>query len=224
MSGAPQLDWKKTPLIPAVAQDCNSSEVLMLAYMNKEALDLTLSSGFAHYYSRSKQRIWKKGETSGHLQKIEQILLDCDGDTILLRVEQQGVACHTGRKSCFFVDIKSGSSVAQPLLDSAALYGAVDTLYHDILNKKNGDATSSYTASLFAKGVNTIGKKVIEEAGELALSIKDTDQRAVVYEAADLVYHALVALAYSNASPDLVRQELVRRMGTSGLEEKRNRK
>ena len=96
------IDWNRNPLIPAIAQDVENGEVLMLAYMNREAYDLTLSSGYAHYFSRSRQRIWKKGESSGHTQKVEDVLLDCDADTVLLKVIQKGMACHTGRRSCFF--------------------------------------------------------------------------------------------------------------------------
>ena len=93
------INWNKTPLLPVIAQEAKSGEVLMLAYMNKEALSLTLQTGLAHYYSRSRESLWKKGETSGHLQHVKEAYLDCDGDTLLLKVEQEGVACHTGRSS-----------------------------------------------------------------------------------------------------------------------------
>src|SRR5574344_1194551 len=107
-----KIDWQKTDgLIPAIAQDSLTNEVLMLGYMNKEALELTLKTGFAHYFSRSKQRIWKKGESSNHTQKINDILLDCDNDTILLKVTQEGVACHTGRKTCFFTNLSNNEIV-----------------------------------------------------------------------------------------------------------------
>ena len=96
------IDWNKNPLIPAIAQDYQTNDVLMLAYMNEEAYNLTLSTGYAHYFSRSKQRIWKKGESSGHTQEVKDLLLDCDADTLLYVVEQEGVACHTGKYSCFF--------------------------------------------------------------------------------------------------------------------------
>ena len=96
------INWNKTPLLPVIAQEAKSGEVLMLAYMNKEALSLTLQTGLAHYYSRSRESLWKKGETSGHLQHVKEAYLDCDGDTLLLKVKQEGVACHTGRSSCFF--------------------------------------------------------------------------------------------------------------------------
>ncbi len=100
-----QIDWNKTPLIPAIAQDHETSQVLMLAYMNQEAYNLTLSTGYAHYFSRSKQRIWKKGESSNHTQEVKDVLLDCDADTVIVKIKQNGVACHTGRKSCFFTSV-----------------------------------------------------------------------------------------------------------------------
>ena len=102
------IDWAKSELLPVIVQDSSTLEVLMMAYMNREALELSLSTKVAHYFSRSKQRLWKKGESSGHLQHIERFLLDCDNDTLLIMVRQEGVACHTGRKSCFFTDIESG--------------------------------------------------------------------------------------------------------------------
>jgi len=99
------IDWNKNPLIPAIAQDAENNEILMLAYMNEEAYNLTLSTGYAHYFSRSKQRIWKKGESSGHTQEVKDVLLDCDADTVVLKIKQNGVACHTGRRSCFFTSV-----------------------------------------------------------------------------------------------------------------------
>ncbi len=218
------IDWQKHPLIPAIAQDAETGEVLMLAYMNEEALRKTLESGYAHYYSRSRQRLWKKGESSGNTQKVESVALDCDGDAILLRVRQEGPACHTGRKSCFYKDLASGAITAEPIEDPAKMYDdIVDRLYHVILEKKDGDPQKSWTAKLFKKGENTILKKVAEEAAELCFAIKDKNKEEVVYEAADLLYHALVALAYADVSPHLVRAELERRFGTSGIEEKAKR-
>lgn len=195
----------------------------MLAYANEEAYNLTLASGYAHYFSRSRQRLWKKGEESGHLQKIDRVLIDCDGDGLLYQVVQTGPACHTGRKSCFFTDALSGQSEGEVLVDPARSYGVVDNLYHTILERKNADAKSSYVASLLAKGDNAILKKVVEEAGEFAFAIKDNDEEQIIYEATDLLFHTLVALGHKGISPDRIRQELSRREGLSGLEEKRQR-
>jgi phosphoribosyl-ATP pyrophosphohydrolase/phosphoribosyl-AMP cyclohydrolase len=218
-----EIDWQKTPLIPAIVQDAGTGEVLMLAYMNKEAFEKSRETGYAHYYSRSRQRLWKKGETSGHTQQIVQMLLDCDGDTLLLKVHQQGVACHTGRKSCFFTDIGAGETTGEPQVDTTALYGVIDTLYHTILERKNADPKSSYTAKLLQGKENSMLKKVVEEAGEFCFAVKDNDENEIIYECADLTYHVLVALGKKEISPDRIKQELARRFGISGIEEKNSR-
>jgi len=220
-----KIDWdKQNGLIPAIVQENNTGDVLMLAYMDKEALELSLSTNYAHYFSRSKQRIWKKGESSGHTQKIVEIKLDCDSDTVLLKVEQKGVACHTGRKSCFFTDLKNGNITEDVQVDLTDAYGVIDTLYHTIQEKKGDDPKKSYTAKLLQGKQNSMLKKIVEEAGEFTFAIKDDDKDEIVYEAADLMYHSLVALASKNISPDQIKQELSRRFGMSGIEEKNNRK
>lgn len=217
-----KLDFSKG-LLPAIAQEASTKDVLMLGFVDEEAIRLTLESGYAHYYSRSKQRIWKKGEESGHLQKIVDVLVDCDNDTVLYMVEQTGVACHTGAKSCFFTSLSSGERVLKQEKDMSAVYGVIDTLYHEIESKKFTDPEKSYTAKLFAKGENTICKKIAEEAAELCFAIKDKDKNEIIYEAADLVYHSLVGLSFSGVNPDLIKQEIRRRFGISGIEEKNSR-
>ena len=218
-----QIDWEKSTLLPVIVQDSTTLEVLMMAYMNRESLELSLSTKVAHYYSRSKQRLWKKGEASGHLQHIERFLLDCDNDTLLIMVRQEGVACHTGRKSCFFTDIESGAIVSEPQIDTVSTYGIIDELYHTILSRKKSDPETSWTAKLLSKGDNAILKKVVEEAGEFAFAIKDDNEDEIIYECADLVYHVLVALGHKNISPDRIKQELARRVGVSGIAEKNSR-
>ncbi len=219
-----KIDWQKMQgLIPVIVQDVNTNEVLMLAYMDEEALSLTQQTKQAHYFSRSKQRIWKKGESSGHLQHVKNIMIDCDNDTILLKVEQIGVACHTGRKSCFFTNLESNETIHEVKVDTSAAYGVIDTLYHTILEKKNDDPTKSYTAKLLQGKENSYLKKIVEEAGELTFAIKDDSTEEIIYETADLVYHCLVGLASKNISPDRVKQELARRFGMSGIEEKNSR-
>lgn len=218
-----RVDWQKCELLPVIVQDTINNEVLMMAYMNKEALELSLNTKIAHYFSRSKQRIWKKGETSGHIQKIHSFYLDCDNDTLLIKVTQEGVACHTGRRSCFFTELESGEVNSKIEVDTKAMYGVIDTLYHTIQERKGADAKSSWTASLIAKGDNAILKKVIEEAGEFCLAYKDDDEYEIIYEAADLTYHMLVALGVKNISPELIKQELSRRFDMSGIEEKNSR-
>ncbi len=217
------VDWAKSELLPVIVQDSTTLEVLMMAYMNRESLELSLSTKVAHYFSRSKQRLWKKGESSGHLQHIERFLLDCDNDTLLIMVRQEGVACHTGRQSCFFTDIESGETISEPQIDTVATYGIIDDLYHTILERKNSDPNTSWTAKLLSKGDNAILKKVVEEAGEFAFAVKDDNEDEIIYECADLVYHVLVALGHKNISPDRIKQELARRVGVSGIAEKNSR-
>jgi len=218
-----RVDWEKIDLLPVIVQDVENNEVLMMAFMNKEALELSLSTKIAHYFSRSKQRIWKKGESSGHTQTIHSFNIDCDNDTLLIKVTQEGVACHTGRRSCFFTELESGEATSEVTVNTDATYGVIETLYHTIQERKNADPKTSWTAKLFAKGDNTILKKVVEEAGEFCFAYKDNDESEMVYEAADLTYHMLVALAAKNVSPDRIKQELARRFDMSGIAEKNSR-
>jgi len=219
-----RVDWEKSELLPVIVQDVVNNEVLMMAYMNKEALELSLSTKIAHYFSRSKQRIWKKGESSGHTQTIHSFNIDCDNDTLLIKVTQEGVACHTGRRSCFFTELESGEVESEVEVDTTEAYGVIDTLYHTIQERKSADPKTSWTAKLLSKGENTILKKVVEEAGEYCFAHKDNDEGEMVYEAADLTYHMLVALASKNISPDRIKQELARRFDMSGIAEKNSRK
>ena len=219
-----RVDWDKQELLPVIVQESSTNEVLMMAYMDKEALELSLKTKTAHYFSRSKQRIWKKGESSGHTQEIDSFFIDCDNDTLLIKVRQHGVACHTGRKSCFFTELESGDINSEVEINTQEAYGVIDTLYHTIQERKNADPETSWTAKLLSKGENTILKKVVEEAGEYCFAHKDNDEGEMVYEAADLTYHMLVALAVKNISPDRIKQELARRFDMSGIAEKNSRK
>ncbi|MCG3674467.1 bifunctional phosphoribosyl-AMP cyclohydrolase/phosphoribosyl-ATP diphosphatase HisIE [Aliarcobacter butzleri] len=219
-----KIDWEKmNNLIPVITQDAKTNEVLMLAYMNKEALELTIKTNYAHYFSRSKQRIWKKGESSNHLQEIVEILVDCDNDTLLLKVNQTGVACHTGRKSCFYTNLKTDKIISDIEINTTAAYGIIDTLYHTICERKDEDVSKSYTAKLLKGNQNSMLKKIVEEAGEFTFAVKDDNEEEIIYEAADVAYHVLVALASKNINPDRVKQELARRFGISGIEEKNSR-
>jgi len=219
------LNWEKmNNLIPVITQDKKTNEVLMLGYMNKEALELTLKTNYAHYFSRSKNRIWKKGESSKHTQKIIDIFLDCDSDTILLKVIQEGVVCHTGRKSCFFTKLDTNKIVEDIKIDSLATYGIIDTLYHTIQDRKNDSIDKSYSAKLLKGNQNSMLKKIVEEASEFCFAIKDDNEDEIIYEATDITYHILVALSSKNIHPDRIKQELARRFGVSGIEEKNSRK
>lgn len=224
MSMVDKIDWQKMDgLIPVITQDAKTNEVLMLAYMNEEALKLTLETKQAHYFSRSKQRLWKKGESSGHTQEVVSTMVDCDNDTILLKVNQNGVACHTGRKSCFFTDLENDEIKLDVEVNTTNAYGVIDTLYHVIESRKNDDPSKSYTAKLLQGKENSMLKKIVEEAGEFTFAVKDNDEEEIIYEAADLLYHSLVALSSKGINPDRVKQELSRRFGLSGIEEKNSR-
>jgi len=218
-----RIDWQKCELLPVIVQDNLNNEVLMMAYMDKQALELSLSTKIAHYFSRSKQRIWKKGESSGHIQKIHSFNIDCDNDPLLIKVTQGGVACHTARRSRFFTQLEGGEINSQVRVSSESLYGVIDTLYHTIQERKKADPETSWTAKLISKGDNTILKKVVEEAGEFSFAYKDNDESEMIYEAADLTYHILVALAVKDISPDRIKQELARRFDMSGIAEKNSR-
>jgi phosphoribosyl-ATP pyrophosphohydrolase/phosphoribosyl-AMP cyclohydrolase len=213
---------KNNGLVPVIVQDVDTNEVLMLAYMNEEALNLTKSTGFAHYFSRSRNKIWKKGESSGNTQEVKEILVDCDNDTILLKVKQNGPACHTGRKSCFFTNLKTNEITIDK--EKEIEYNFVDKLYHTLLERKKADPKTSYVSSLYHKGENSLLKKIAEEAAEFCFAVKDNNKDEIIYEAADLAFHTLIALAYRNIHPEAILEELKRREGISGIEEKKNRK
>ena len=167
-------------LIPVVVQDVRNNNVLMVAFTNEEALELTKKTGYMHYWSRSRQRIWKKGETSGNVQKVIELLHDCDEDAILARVEQTGVACHKGTYSCFF------ESPIGPNDIIAELFRIFD-------ERKHSECESSYTYKLL-RNRNLLLKKLAEESSEVIIAAKDKRRDEVVYEAADLIYHLLVLL------------------------------
>jgi len=218
-----KIDFEKNNgLIPVIVQDVDTNEVLMLAYMDEEALQKTLETGYAHYFSRSRNKLWKKGESSGNTQEVKDILIDCDNDTILLKVKQNGVACHTGRKSCFFTNLKTNEITMDK--EEEIEYNFIDKLYHTLLDRKNANPETSYVSSLYHKGENSLLKKVAEEAAEFCFAVKDNNKKEIIYEAADLAFHTLVALAFRNIHPEAILEELKRREGISGIEEKKNRK
>jgi phosphoribosyl-AMP cyclohydrolase / phosphoribosyl-ATP pyrophosphohydrolase len=200
-------------LVPAIVQDVASGQVLMLAYMNREALEQTLTSGLAHYWSRSRAKLWRKGETSGHIQHVRDVRYDCDADTLLVFVEQEGVACHTGERSCFFQPLANPSQPAS----LPASEGLLQQLYAVIQDRKQRHPQGSYVASLMARGQDYMLKKVLEEAAEVLMASKDGAPQAIVYEMADLWFHAMVVLAWHDIPPQEVLQELQRRFGKSGL-------
>ena len=186
------LTWNEAGLIPAIAQDAATGEVLMLAWMNRESLQLTIDTGYATYWSRSRQQLWKKGETSGHLQRVIRLSYDCDGDAILMQVEQTGPACHTGKKTCFHNPVMEG---AMP-----ATAGILDTIGATIADRAANPKPGSYTNYLLDKGAEKICKKVGEEATETVIAAMKGDADGLAGEAADLLYHLAVLLHQQGVS------------------------
>ena len=227
---SPRLEtvrWNADGLVPAVIQDAVRGDVLMLAWMSRESLALTLSEGRTVFWSRSRGELWRKGETSGNVQRVRDIRLDCDGDTVLLTVDQEGgAACHTGERSCFFQSVAAGPETAAGQETEAAApsghlpAGALQSLARRIEERKSADPATSWTARLHAEGLDAILKKVGEEATETVLAAKDGDRSRIVSETADLWYHTMVMLANLGLGPEDVLQELDRRAGRSGLAEK----
>ncbi|MFV5631433.1 bifunctional phosphoribosyl-AMP cyclohydrolase/phosphoribosyl-ATP diphosphatase HisIE [Acinetobacter oleivorans] len=246
-----EVKFNEQGLIPAIAQHHQTGRILMVAWMNREALALTAEKNQAVYFSRSRQKLWHKGEESGHFQTVYEIRLDCDGDVIILQIEQHGgIACHTGRESCFYRKLtpQGWEIVDAQLKDPTAIYGdkakteshdqahtteQVDVLAHLgqlMQERKQAEADTSYVASLYKKGINKILEKVGEESVEAIIAAKDfaaQDSEAhlndLVYETADLWFHTIVMLGYFDLNPQLIIDELARRQGLSGLVEKANR-
>lgn len=198
-----KVKFDERGLICAVAQDVESGEVLMQAYMNEEALELTRTTGYAHYWSRSRQKLWKKGEESGHVQEVVSMTFDCDRDCVLLKIRQTGAACHTGSYSCFF-DFLQGDKERI----GAEMLGKLQRIVDD---RKANPVEGSYTSYLFEKGIDKIAKKAGEEAVEMVIASKNEDKEELVGECADLFYHTLVLLREKGVSLSDVCTELNKR-------------
>ncbi|WP_217533784.1 bifunctional phosphoribosyl-AMP cyclohydrolase/phosphoribosyl-ATP diphosphatase HisIE [Vibrio metschnikovii] len=179
-----RIDWQKVDgLIPAIVQDFDSSQVLMMGYMNPEALEVTLTTKQVTFYSRSKQRLWTKGETSGHVLQLRNLALDCDQDTLLVKVNPIGPTCHTGTTTCWDGDSQEESQMVW-----------LHQLEQLLAARQSADPESSYTASLYASGTKRIAQKVGEEGVEVALAATTGDKAELISESADLIYHLLVLL------------------------------
>ncbi len=202
-----ELKFDEKGLIPAIAQDAISGEVLMCAYMNQESLTKTLETGNATYFSRSRQELWEKGSTSGHVQKVKEILVDCDGDALVLKVEQTGAACHTENPSCFYRKVVDGRLVDIPTglgRTPKILYDVYDIIVDRVKNPKEG----SYTNYLFEKGIDKMLKKVGEESAEVIIASKNYVKSEVQYETADLLYHLSVVLVEQGLTWNDIFEEL----------------
>ncbi len=198
------IKFDQNGLIPAIVQDYYTGEVLTLAYMNKESLEITVKEGRTCFYSRSRKCLWRKGETSGNVQHVVSITSDCDNDALVVKVLKDGPACHTGCESCFFnLLYNNDSDVEQPF--------TMDGLYELIMGRKIEQKEGSYTTYLFNKGKEKILKKVGEECTEVVIGAMKDSKEETVYEISDLAYHVLVLMAEMNITVDDIRAELASR-------------
>lgn len=199
------LKYDGKGLIPVIAQDYKTNQVLMLAYMTEESLKMTLRSGLMTYYSRSRDEIWLKGDTSGHYQYVKEISYDCDKDTLLAKVSQVGAACHTGNHSCFYTPL------AKTEYNNTDASKVLTNVYDTIMDRKNNPKEGSYTNYLFEKGIDKILKKVGEEATEIVIAAKNPDPEEIKYEIADFLYHTMVLMAERGVTWDDIMRELADR-------------
>ncbi|MFI3142322.1 MAG: bifunctional phosphoribosyl-AMP cyclohydrolase/phosphoribosyl-ATP diphosphatase HisIE [Clostridia bacterium] len=192
-----QIKYNADGLFPAIVQDFHTGEVLMLAYMNEESYEITKKEGYTCFYSRSRNCLWRKGETSGNRQKIMSMFFDCDTDTLLIKVIPAGPSCHTGANSCFFKEVSSEKDAF-----------SIDALFDLIAERKQTMPEGSYTTYLFEKGKEKILKKVGEECTEVVIGAMKDDKKETVYEIADVAYHIMVLMAEMDISVNDIRDEL----------------
>ena len=216
------LKWDRDGLVTVVVQDALSGEVRMVAHANREAVQSTLQTGFAHFFSRSRQQQWRKGESSGHFLRVQEVWADCDADALIYLALADGPSCHTLRDTCFFSRATTPSEFSEESRQHAQ--SLLPRLWSELLERRDTPAAKSYTRVLLDAGVQKIGAKVEEEANELARALRDETDSRVVSEAADVLYHVLVGLLARGLSLRDVEAELARRSGISGLVEKASRK
>lgn len=219
---AVELAFEGGDLLPVVAQDRITGEIRMLAYANAEAVRRTLASGRATFFSRSRQAIWEKGSTSGNTLDVAAVLVDCDADALVYLVTPRGPTCHTGAPSCFFRRLEGAEgTVRDDDVPQATLLARLEAILEQ---RKSAAASASYTKTLYDGGASRIGAKLREEAEELAHAIAAESEARVTSEAADVLFHVMVALRSRDVSLEAVLHELERRTGTSGIDEKRTRR
>lgn len=209
-----KIRWNADGLVPAIVQDVETRDVLMLAYMNEESLRRTLQERKAWYYSRSRQSLWLKGETSGHFQEVIDIKFDCDQDALLLTVRQTGMACHENYYSCFHYDLTGDGfiSCGEPGVRPAPSLGRTLELLSDVVHSRNLERPEgAYTTYLFEKGIDKILKKVGEECAEVLIAAKNAEPEEITYEVSDLFYHLWVMMEERGVGVDTVSVELMKR-------------
>ncbi len=212
-----EVQFDAQGMLPCVVQDWLDGTVLMVGFMNQEAWELTQKTQRVHFWSRSRQQLWKKGETSGHELVLKDVFLDCDQDTVLVKAEPIGPTCHTGSRSCFFSRMPSPSDPAVPIPSGTAWGGITQRLYEMVSNRKANPSSDSYVSKLLQGDVDRILKKVVEEAGEVVLAGKNENREEIIYEMADLWFHSLVMLGHYSIPPEEIYQELGKRFGKTGI-------
>ncbi|WP_333638609.1 bifunctional phosphoribosyl-AMP cyclohydrolase/phosphoribosyl-ATP diphosphatase HisIE [Tissierella praeacuta] len=195
-----EIRFDNNGLVPAVVQDIKTKDVLMLAYMSKESIKKTFEEKVVHYYSRSREKLWKKGETSGNIQRLKGFYYDCDKDSVLVEVEQVGAACHTGNYSCFFNKV---------LKEESQEINIIERLYSLLKNRKENPKEGSYTNYLFKEGLDKILKKIGEESSEVIIGAKNKNKEELVYEISDLIYHILVLMVNEDIFIEDIKNELI---------------
>lgn len=202
MENIDKLKFDEKGLIPAIVVDYYTKEVLTLAYMNKESLEISVKEKKTCFYSRSRKKLWKKGETSKNYQRIESIKSDCDKDALIIEVIKEGPACHTGAESCFFNEVYKTENYKD---------FSIYKLFELIKERKTNDAEGSYTSYLFKSGIDKILKKIGEECSEVIIGAKNESKEETIYELADLFYHSLVLMAEKNITLNDIKDELAKR-------------
>lgn len=218
------LSWLKrdaSGLVTVVVQDRHTGMVRMVAHADDAALRATLESGYGHFFSRSRGKLWKKGEESGHFLRVAEVWADCDADCLVYLVDPDGPSCHTGREACFFRKVSADGSLSEDALHHAG--PTFTRLWSSLEARRDAAADRSYTRSLLEKGATKIGAKIREEGDELARAVEGESDERVVSESGDVVYHLLVGLLFRKLSLRDVQAELARRFGTSGHDEKASR-
>lgn len=216
MADFKQITFDEHGLVPAVVQDWLDGTILMVGFMNREALEQTWQTKSVHFWSRSRQKLWEKGETSGNRLLVKTLFVDCDHDTVLVKAEPTGPTCHTGERTCFFARVDEQGTIEMDKTRDA--HGAIlEAIHRTVLDRKASMKSGSYVSSLFEGGQDQILKKVAEEAGEVLLASKNGKRGEVIYEVADLFFHTLVMLGYHDITLPEIYEELARRFGRSGL-------
>lgn len=203
-----EIRWNESGLVPGIVQHARTGEVRMLGYLNEEALRQTIKTGYVHFYSRSRQKLWKKGETSGNVLELVDVTPDCDGDTLLIRAIPHGPTCHTGEETCFYGEPIAAAEGTASGASTPLVIGEIAGVVADRHAKM---PEGSYTTYLFTEGVDKIAKKIGEEAAEVIIAAKNADSDELAYESADLIYHLLVMLEATGTPLDSVWEQLAER-------------